>query len=151
MRLLTPALLKSIYMLTLLLRTKQLKLFWLKIFSICHRFQQHQWCTLSCENLLEFSTFLDIIETALMGYSGAWGKRKNNQKLKTLWHCPFKMDSFTTYISHTHNSPSVNYRLYHILWNMCSTLMPVQSHTSLSGNVVNVTISAWIPEAAKPF
>ncbi len=43
-----------IYMLTLLpkmVQTKQLKLFLLKIFSICHRCQQHRWCTLSCEYL----------------------------------------------------------------------------------------------------
>ncbi len=49
--------------------TKYLKLFWLEIFSICH------W---SCENLREFSK---KIETALMGYSGAWG----NWFMKNTW------------------------------------------------------------------
>jgi hypothetical protein len=44
------------------------------IFFICHRCQRHRWCTLSCEYLYEFS---NKFETAQMGCSGAWGKRKN--------------------------------------------------------------------------
>ncbi len=48
--------------------------------QICHRCQQHWLCTLSSEHLREFSK---KIETALMGYLGAWG----NKNLK--WHWPF--------------------------------------------------------------
>jgi hypothetical protein len=44
------------------------KIFSLKIFSICHQCQRHQWCTVSCEYLSEFSK---KFETALMVYSGA--------------------------------------------------------------------------------
>jgi hypothetical protein len=43
----------------------------MKIFAICHRCQRHRWCTLSCEYLREFSK---KFETALLVYSGAWGK-----------------------------------------------------------------------------
>ncbi len=42
---------------------KEIKHFWRKIFSICHRCQRHRWCTLSCEYLREFSK---KFETALM-------------------------------------------------------------------------------------
>jgi hypothetical protein len=44
---------------------------------------------LSCEYLREFSK---KFETALMVYSGAWGKliHEKNQKQKISWHCPFK-------------------------------------------------------------
>ncbi len=35
------------------------------------------WCTLSCEYLREF---LKKFETALMGYSGAWGKLIHEKK-----------------------------------------------------------------------
>jgi hypothetical protein len=57
-------------------------------FSICHRCQQHQWCTLICEYLPEFSKKL---ETAVLVYSGAWGKliHEKNQKSKISRHCPF--------------------------------------------------------------
>ncbi len=48
-------------------QTKYWKLFWLKIFSICHKCQRHQWCTLSGEFSKQF-------KRALMGYSGAGGK-----------------------------------------------------------------------------
>jgi hypothetical protein len=50
-------------------------------FYICHWCQQHRWCTLSCEYLREFSK---KFETALMVYSGAWGKliQEKNQKSK---------------------------------------------------------------------
>ncbi len=37
----------------------------------CFWFQRHRWCTLSCEYLREFS---NKFETAIMVYSGAWGK-----------------------------------------------------------------------------
>ncbi len=65
-----------IYMLILLpkgVQRKLFKFFWLKIFSICHchQCQWHQWCTLSCEYLRKFSK---KFETALIVYSGAWGK-----------------------------------------------------------------------------
>jgi hypothetical protein len=65
-----------------------MQIFWLKIFSICHGCQRHRWCTLSCEYLREF---LKKIETAVMVYSGAWGKLtyEKNQKSKISWHCPF--------------------------------------------------------------
>ncbi len=44
---------------------------------------------LRCEYLREFSK---KFETALMIYSGAWGKliHEKNQKSKISWHCPFK-------------------------------------------------------------
>ncbi len=61
-------------MLTLLSKgvpTKLLKLFWLKIFFICHRCQRHQWSTLSCEYLRDFWKKFEMV---LMGYSGAGGK-----------------------------------------------------------------------------
>ncbi len=68
---------------------KLLKIFRLKIFSICHRCQRHRWLTLSCEYLREFSK---KFETVLMEYSGAGGKliHEKNQKHKISWHCPFK-------------------------------------------------------------
>ena len=37
------------------------------------------WCTLSCEYLREF---FKKFETALMGYSGAWGKLIREKKLE---------------------------------------------------------------------
>ncbi len=48
----------------------------------------HRWQTLSCEYLREF---LKKFETALMVYSGAWGKliQEKKQKSKISWHCPF--------------------------------------------------------------
>ncbi len=79
-------------MLTLLpkgVQAKKLKFFSLKIFAICHRCQRHRWGTLSCEYLREFSK---KFETALLVYSGAWGKliHEKKQKSKISWHCPFK-------------------------------------------------------------
>ncbi len=61
-----------------------------KIFSVCHRYQRHRWCTLNCEYLREFSK---KFEMALMVFSGAWGKliHEKKQKLKIWWHCPFKI------------------------------------------------------------
>jgi hypothetical protein len=49
----------------------------LKIFLICHRCQRHQWSTLSCEYLREFSK---KFETVLMGYSGAGEKLIDEKK-----------------------------------------------------------------------
>ncbi len=51
--------------------TKLLKFFWLKIFFICHRCQQHRWSTLSCEYLRDFWKKFEMV---LMGYSRAGGK-----------------------------------------------------------------------------
>ncbi len=80
------------YMLTLLTKgakTKLLKFFCLKIFSICHRCRWHRWCTLSREYLREFSK---KFEMAVMVHSDASGKliHEKNQKSKISWHCPFK-------------------------------------------------------------
>ncbi len=52
---------------------------------------RHQWCTLSCEYLCEFSK---KFEMALMVFSGAWGKliHEKNQKSKISWHCSFKSE-----------------------------------------------------------
>jgi hypothetical protein len=49
----------------------------------------HWWSTLSCEYFRKFSK---KFETALVVYSGAWGKliHEKNQKRKISWHCPFK-------------------------------------------------------------
>ncbi len=56
--------------------------------QICHRCRWYRWSTLSCECLREFSK---KFETALVVYSGAWGKliHEKNQKQKISWHCPF--------------------------------------------------------------
>ncbi len=43
--------------------------------SICH--QRQRWCTLICEYFSEFS---NKFKTALMGYSGAWGKLIHEKK-----------------------------------------------------------------------
>ncbi len=71
---------KIIYMLTLLLKGVQKNvflIFWLKIFFICHRRQRHQWCTLSCEYLREFSK---KFKTVLMGILWGWGKTDSWKK-----------------------------------------------------------------------
>ncbi len=64
-----------IYMLTLLpkgVQSKLLQFFFLKIFSICHRWKRHRWwCTLSREYLCELSK---KFEMAVMLYSCAWGE-----------------------------------------------------------------------------
>jgi hypothetical protein len=62
-------------------QNKIIKTFMIEVFSICHRCQQHRWCTLSCKYLREF---LKKFETALMAYSGARGKliHEKNQKSK---------------------------------------------------------------------
>ncbi len=68
---------------------KLLKIFCLKIFSICHRCRWHRWCTLSCEYLREFSKKIEMVVTV---YSDASGKPIHEKKLKSKisWHCPFK-------------------------------------------------------------
>ncbi len=50
---------------------KIIKKFLIEDFFICHRCQQNRWSTLSCRYLRDFSK---KFETALMVYSGAWGK-----------------------------------------------------------------------------
>ncbi len=57
--------------------------------QVHHRYQRHRWSTLSCEYLREFSK---KFETALMVFSGTWGKpiHEKNQKSKISWHCSFK-------------------------------------------------------------
>ncbi len=69
---------------------KVIKIFRLKIFSICQRCRWHRWQTLSCEYLREFSK---KFETVLTEYSGAGGKliHEKNQKQKISWHCPFNV------------------------------------------------------------
>jgi hypothetical protein len=61
---------------------KIIKIFLITDFFICHRYQQHRWCTLSCEYLREISK---KFETVLMVYSGTFGKliHEKNQKSKT--------------------------------------------------------------------
>jgi hypothetical protein len=72
---------------------KIINIFLIEDFSICHQCQRHPQCTLSCKYLREFSKKL---ETALMVYSGAWGKLiHEKQKLKSrgtvplTWSCRF--------------------------------------------------------------
>ncbi len=66
--------------------------------------------------------FLNKFETALMRYSGAWGKliHEKNLKSKILWHCPFKLPfAWTTlYLGETsysccHSLPTGNYCMSH--------------------------------------
>ncbi len=61
--------------------------------QICHRCQWHLCCILSCEYLREF---WKKIETALIVYSGAWGKliHEKNQKSKISWNCPLTLCHF---------------------------------------------------------
>ncbi len=80
-----------------------------KQLQICHQCQRYPWptatsinntgckfatsikgCSLSREY---FREFWKKFETALMGYSGAWGKLilEKNLMLKISWHCPFKL------------------------------------------------------------
>jgi hypothetical protein len=69
---------KIIYILTLLskgVQTKYLRLFQLKIFSICHRCQRHRWCTLSWDYLCEFSNKLEWPYWGL-GETDSWKKTK---------------------------------------------------------------------------
>ncbi len=62
----------------------------MKNFCICHRCCWHRWQTLSCKYLREF---LKKLETAIIVYSGAWGKvvHEKKQKSKISWHCPFNL------------------------------------------------------------
>jgi hypothetical protein len=69
---------------------KIIKIFCLKIFSICHRCRWHRWCTLSREYLREFSK---KFEKTVLVHSYAWGKliHEKNQKSKISWHFHFKL------------------------------------------------------------
>ncbi len=67
---------------------KIIKIFCLETFSICHRCQQHR--TLSCENIREFPK---KFETALMGYSGTWGKLIHEKIWSRKSWGPFKIDA----------------------------------------------------------
>ncbi len=118
---------KFIYMFPLLPKgeeTKLLKFFLLKIFSICHRCRWHQWQTLSCQNLREFSK---NFETVLTEYSGAGGNliHEKNQKQKTgdtvplivwcRWWCRWYRRQFATGVNDTGGEPwlaniSANFR-----------------------------------------
>ncbi len=64
---------------------KLLKLFWLKVFSICH-----PPCTLSCNISINF---WKKNGNRPNGRLRTWGKliHEKNLKLKILWHCPFKL------------------------------------------------------------
>jgi hypothetical protein len=64
--------------------------------KVHHWYQRHRWRTLSCEYLREFSK---KFETALMVYSGAWGKliHEKNQKSNISWHCPFNFHCLTKF------------------------------------------------------
>ncbi len=80
---------KCIYVLTLLskgVQTKLLKFFWLKIFLICHRCQQHWWSTLSCEYLREFSKKIWNGPTGILWGWGEtdWWKKPEAKNLVTL-------------------------------------------------------------------
>jgi hypothetical protein len=56
--------------------------------KICRRCRWYRWSTFSCEYLREISK---KFETALIVFSGAWGKliHEKKQKQKISWHCPF--------------------------------------------------------------
>jgi hypothetical protein len=58
------------------------------LWQICHQCRRYRWSTLSCEYLRECSK---KFETALMVYSGSWGKliHEKSQKQKISWRCPF--------------------------------------------------------------
>ncbi len=102
---------------------KIINIFLTEIFFICHRCQRLRWSTLSCEYLREFS---GKFETALMVYSGAWGKliHEKSQKSKISWHCPFnkihKFSNledfhafiFTDFFSHQFDFPKSRLCLY---------------------------------------
>jgi hypothetical protein len=59
---------------------KIIKIFLIEDFFICHRCQRHRWSTMSSEYLREFSK---KFETALMVYSGAWGKLIHEKKTRS--------------------------------------------------------------------
>ncbi len=64
------------------------KLFWLKIFFICHRCQ-HWWCTLSCDSLWKMFEKIRNGPNSILRGSGKL-IHENNLKSKSSWHCPFK-------------------------------------------------------------
>ncbi len=76
---------KCIYMLTLLpkgVQTKYLKLLWLKIFSICHWCQRHQWCTLSSKYLRKFSKKIEnSLNEILNGNGRNWFIKNMKSKM----------------------------------------------------------------------
>ncbi len=78
--------------------------------QICHRYHWYQWCTLTCDDLREFSKKL---ETVLMQYSGAGRKliHQKNQKQKISWHCPFKL-KLRAYFTSGENL-SFSYGIFH--------------------------------------
>ena len=61
-------------------QTKLLKFFWLKIFSICHRCQQHRWQTLSCEYLRIFTKNSKRSYWDTLGLGGNWFTKKTRSK-----------------------------------------------------------------------
>jgi hypothetical protein len=65
-------------------KTKYLKFFYWKIFSIHRQCQRRQWCTLNCEYLREF---LNKFETAQRDTRAKLIQEKN-LKSKILWYCP---------------------------------------------------------------
>ncbi len=68
----------------------------MKIISIGHLCQWHKWCTLTCEYLRKFSK---KFETALMVYSGAWGKliHEKNRSRKSRDSVPLKVCTWEWY------------------------------------------------------
>ncbi len=105
--------------------------------KFCRRCQWHRWqimgtisgcwdlkVTLSCEYLRDFTK---KIETALMVYSGAWGKLiHENQKSKISWHCPFERFS----------SLESSIALQHVL--LCiSFLVYCPEHVTLKGSYLS--------------
>ncbi len=105
-------------MLTLLSKvvpTKFIEIFWLKIFFICHRCQRHRWSTLSCKYLREFPK---KFETVLMGYSGAGGKliHKKTRSKKSRDIVPLKQKL-------CHFSENSTARLYHV--KLCKQTLPL--------------------------
>ncbi len=70
-------------MLTLLpkgVQTKLLKFFCLKVFSICHRCRWHQWQTLSCEYLREFSKIRNSPNGIIRGLGKTDSRKKTRSK-----------------------------------------------------------------------
>ncbi len=64
-------------------QTKYLKLSFLKIFSICHLFQRHRWCTLKCEYPRLFRQNLKLPNGIFrgLGETDSWKK----PKVENLW------------------------------------------------------------------
>ncbi len=77
---------------------------------ICHRCRWHQRCTLTCENLREFSK---KFEMTLMLFLAAWGKMIHEKKLKqkTSWRCPFSKAFFLHLPANFFYNPILNISL----------------------------------------